>query len=678
MEKIIKTYCGICEKTCGMQVIVNDNAVQNIEGLKEHVRSKGDLCVKGRAARDILYAPDRLKSPLKKVNGKWNEISWDEALDIIAGRLNDIKKKYGPSSLGVYHGQTYLKNCVAMFSMKRLLSLYGTANLCSAGSECFIPQLLTGITTFGSLPMADVKNSRCVIIWGANPFASGSLEGCNTRSMKILNELKAQGVRFIIIDPRTPEVSRLADVHLQPRPGTDGALALGMMRVMIDENLYNREYVERHTSGFDKLTEMLRDYDLARVEKITMVLRSDIEKAARLFATVTPASIMNGNGLEHHTNTVQTLRALAVMLSITGNIDVIGGNTFLNPIFLHLEEDEPIPAPDGSPLGMDEHPMFVSMINQAHALVLIEKMLAQEQSPIKAFIVAGGAPIPELANTSAVQAAFKKLEFLVVIDQFMTETAKRADIVLPAAFFLERDEIATMPLNLQNRAVDGGQCWPDWKIWWELGKRMGFEKYFPWKGFEEAADALLKSAGHSYQELKQHPEGIMEPSAPGKYLENGFYTFSGKIEIYSQSLASNGYDPLPVYREPLESMACTPEVARHYPLILCTGARQPMYVHSQHRTIGSLKKLHPEPSLEIHPETAAAFGVQAGEYVTVESPRGSLSMKAQVTTGILPGVIHLPHGWASADCNLLTDNEKRDPVSGFPGLKSCLCRINKA
>ncbi len=678
MEQVVTTYCGICEKTCGMQVTVSDNMVQNVEGFKDHLRSRGDLCVKGRAARDILYAPDRLKTPMKKVAGQWVAISWEEALKIISRTLNDVKAKHGANSLSVYHGQTYLKNCVAMFSMKRFMSLYGSANLCSAGSECFIPQLLSGITTFGSLPMADIKNSRLVIIWGANPFASGSLEGCSTRSIRILNELKEKGTRFIVIDPRTPDVAALADLHLKPRPGTDGALALGMLRVLVEENLYDRDYVEKYTAGFDRLKEMLADYDLEKIEKITMVPRNGIEQAARLFAAARPASIMNGNGLEHHTNTVQTLRALSLLLSITGNIDVKGGNTFLSPVFFNPEEPEVIPAPTASPIGMDEHPMFVSMINQAQALVVIEKMAAEGDSPIQAMIVAGGAPLPELANSGSVKKAFEKLEFMVVIDQFMTETAKYADIVLPAAFFLERDEIATLPLNLQNRAVDGGQCWPDWKIWWELGKAMGYGKYFPWKTFAEAADLLLQSAGCSYEELKKHPQGIMEEAPPGKLLENGFYTFSGKIELYSQSLASNGYDPLPVYCEPMESIVSTPEIARNYPLTLTTGARQPMYLHSQHRNIASLNKLLPEPWFEIHPQTALRCGINNSDTAIVESPRGSITMKVRVTDGILPDVVHLPHGWAQADCNVLTDHVKRDPISGFPGLKSSLCRVRKA
>jgi anaerobic selenocysteine-containing dehydrogenase len=336
-----------------------------------------------------------------------------------------------------------------------------------------------------------------------------------------------------------------------------------------------------------------------------------------------------------------------------------------------------ISKPSVTPIGMEEHPMFVSMINQAQALVVIEKILEKEESPIKGLIVAGGAPIPQLANTNKVREALGKLEFIAVIDLFMTETAKHADLVLPAAFFLERDEIATMPVNLQNKVVDGDECWPDWKFWWELSKRMGYEKHFPWQSLEEIINYLLEPIGLNYEELKEHPEGIMGKEPPGKYLKEGFYTYSGKIEIYSNSLESNGYDPLPVYREPMESVVSTPTLAEEYPLTLITGGRQPMYLHSQHRNIPSLRKLLPEPYIEIHPETAKDCGVVDDEYVIVESKRGTLKIKAKMSEGIMPQVVHIPHGWSDTDCNLLTDHVKRDPISGFPGLRSVLCRISK-
>lgn len=661
-----------------MKVTVKDNKVHKVEGLKEHLRSRGGLCVKGRVALDIMYAPDRLRYPMKKENGGWKQISWDEALDLITNNLEELKKSYGANSLSVYHGQTYIKNCIAMFCMKRFLNAYGTVNLCSAASECFIPHLLNGIATFGSLAFADVENSRCIIIWGANPFASGSFVGSSIdRTIKILTGLKKKGVCFIIIDPRNSTISKIADMHLRVRPGTDGALALGMMRVIIEKGLYDKEYVEKYTSGFDSLKEMVEEYDLEKVEKITMVPRSEIEKAAQMFATTKPSSIIPGLGVEHQTNNVQTIRAQSILLAITGNIDIEGGNTFLSPTVLAPADIDDIPKPSVDPIGMEEHPMFVSMINQAQALVVIEKILEKDDSPIKALIVAGGAPIPELANTNKVREALKKMDFIAVIDLFMTETARYADLVLPAAFFLERDEVATMPLNLQNKAVDAGECWPDWKFWWELAKRMGYGKYFPWEGFEKLVDFVVEPTGATFAELKKHPEGILKKIPPGKFLKDGFYTYSGKIEIYSHSLESNGYNPLPVYKEPMESVLSSPELAKEYPLTLTTGSRKPMYLHSQHRNIPSLRKLFPEPYLEIHPETAQDCGVGEGDCVMVESKRGKLTIKARLTEGIMPKVVHIPHGWVETDCNLLTDHENRDPISGFPGLKSSLCHIRK-
>ena len=678
MERVEKTYCSICERTCGMQVTAKDNRVLKVEGLKEHVKSRGDLCVKGKAALDIMYAPDRLKHPMKKENGSWKQINWDEALGILSEKLGTIKEQYGANSLGVYHGQTYVKNCISMFCMKRFLNAFGSVNLCSAASECFIPHLLNGIATFGSLAFADVERSNCIIIWGSNPFASGSMEACSMpRTIKLFTEIKEKGTRFIVIDPRTPTIAKLADIHLKVRPGTDGALALGMMRILVDKGLYDKEYVEKHTSGFDKLEEMLREFDLKKVEHITGVPQDEIEKATNMFVTNRPSSIIPGVGVEHQTNTVQTLRALSVLLSITGNIDVAGGNTFLSPTVFSPAHIDDIPQPSEKPIGMDEHPMFVSMINQAQALVVIEKIINEKESPIKAFISAGGSPLPVLANSNKMREVLEKMEFVALLDLFMTETARYADLVLPAAFFLEREEIATMPLNLQTKAVDGDQCWPDWKVWWEISKKMGYGKYFPWSGFEDLADFVLQPTGTTVEELKKHPEGILHKLDPGKFLSDGFYTYSGKIEIYSESLASSGYDALPVYREPMESVLSTPEIAQDFPLTLTTGSRQPMFLHSQHRNIPSLRKLAQEPFLEIHPQAAQKHDIKDGDFVEVESKRGSIKIRAKVTDGIKPEVVHIPHGWIEADCNVLTDHEKRDPISGFPGLKSSLCRVRK-
>ncbi len=678
MERIHKTYCSMCERICRMQVAVSGDRVTRVEGWEEDLMNKRDLCVKGYAALDVMYAPDRLRYPMKKENGGWKRLSWDEALDLLAGSLTRIKERHGADSLCVYHGHTYVKSCIALFCVKRFMHAYGSANLCSAASECFIPHLLNGIVTFGGPAFADVRRSKTIVIWGSNPFATGSMAaGSLPRTIRLFTELKKKGTVFMVIDPRTPTVAALADLHIRLRPGTDGALALGMMRVMIDEDIYDKEYVKNYTSGFEELKEMVRGYSLEEVEKITMVPRCDIVKAARMIAGGGPAGIMPGTGTEHQTNTVQTLRALSILLALTGNIDVPGGNTFLSPTVFTPAQIEDAAAPTGKPIGMDEHPMFVSMINQAQALAVLEKVTTGSESPIKAFISAAGSPLPELANSNKMREMFGKMEFTAAIDLFMTETARHADLVLPAAFFLEREEIATLPLSLQTRAIDGGECWPDWRFWWELAKRMGYDKHFPWEGFDQLADFVLQPTGATVEELKKHPEEIIHAMEPGQFLRDGFYTYSGKIELYSRSLEANGYDPLPVYREPMESVRSAPELAREYPLTLTTGGRHPAFTHSQHRNIPGLRKLSRGPSLEIHPETALECQVMDGDRVKVISPRGTVTVRAQVTDKIMPRVVHLPHGWIEADCNVLTDHVKRDPIPGFPGLKSSLCRVEK-
>jgi len=674
--RTVTTFCGICEHSCGMQVKAKGNDIIEIRGLKEHPYSKGFLCPKGLAAKDIFYAPDRLKHPLKKEGNSWKEISWDEALQVCSKGIQGIKDRYGPEGLFIYHGQTYVKNRLAYFLMKRFLNLYGAVNLSSAGSECFIALMLAHFATFGTIPLPDYDNSNCIVLWGSNPLASGGVGKSYPLMTQIFKGRKENGAQFIVIDPRKTESAEISDIFIQPRPGTDGALALGFIRAILDENIEDKAYVAHYTSGFDEFKKFIQDYPLEKIEKITGVNRETIKETARVFATTKPTCINVGSGVEHHTNGVQSIRAINILLSITGNIDVRGGNTFLNMAPLTPPDVHPVSMDKA--LGADEHPMFVGMINQAHAVAAIDKIVSDKPYPVRGMVVVGGSPLSVIPNSGKVEKLMKKMEFIVVIDQFMTATAKRADLVLPAAMFLERDEVTTNPLILQNKVVDPQGPWPDAKIWIELAKVMGYGEHFPWKDVYETIEHLIEPTGSTLQELKEAPGGIFAPGEPGKALSEGFYTYSGKIEIYSKSMESNGYDPFPSYSEPSESPVSDPETVKEYPLILTTGGRYPVFVHSQHRNIQNLRKVFPEPLMEINPETAKQLGIGNGDKTVVHTKRGALTIKAAYKEGILPGVVHLPHGWEDANCNLLTDDELRDPVSGFPALKSQLCRVQRA
>jgi anaerobic selenocysteine-containing dehydrogenase len=676
--KVIPTFCSLCEHNCGMEVTVKDGTIEEIRGMESHVFSKGTLCVKGKAAKEFFSSPDRLKYPLKKKGDDWERISWDDALDLISSRLQKLKQDYGARSLIIYLGHTYVKMGLAAYMAKKFSLLYGTPNVCSAVSECFAPTLLSNIFTFGGFALPDFENSKLIVIWGSNPTASGApILGNPVRVAQVFQGLKKKGTKFMVIDPRKTTLAGQADEFIQVHPGTDGALALGMIRVIIDEGLYDKEFVVNHTSGFDALKEFIKGYPLKKVEEITTVPRERILNAARFYATTKPACIHHGSGLEHHTNGVQSIRALHILHAITGNIDVKGGNCFINVSLFAQPEVTPSFTLDEI-IGMNEHPMFVGFFKQAQAMVLMDALLEQKPYPFKGMLVTGGNPLLTWANSGKARKAFEKLEFLVVLDLFMTETAKRADLVLPAASFLERYELATLPLNLQRKVLEFEECWPDWKFWWELAKRTGYTEEFGWKSVDEVMDMMLDPMNVTCEELKKRPGGIFEPMHYGKLREKGFHTYSGKVEIFCTSLEASGYNPLPEYLDPEEGKRKQAGLAKDYPLTLITGSRLPMYVHSTLRNIESLRKLHPEPYAEIHPSLADELKVMDGDRVRVESLRGAVTVKARVADTILPQVVHLQHGWEEADSNRLTDNVARDPISGFPALRSSLCRVKKA
>lgn len=323
---VINTVCSLCVDNCGMEVEVEDGIISKIKGLKEHPFSKGQLCIKGMMARELAYTEDRLKFPLKKEKGEWKEISWDEALDISCEKLNHLSEKWGRESLIVYFGDPMIFQGLGMYYMKLFCQLYGTPNLCCTGSLCNVTKVFGNILTCGRWTSPDYENSKMIILWGTNPLVSS----LKTR-LKILNA-KKDDAKIVVIDPRFTQSAKIADKHIAIRPGTDGALALGMINVIIKEELYDRDFVEKYTTGFSDLKELAEGYTPSKVEDITYIKSSTIKDLARSFATIKPSSIDQGSALEHHTNGMQNIRAVTLLLSITGNLDIKGGNIFPNVV----------------------------------------------------------------------------------------------------------------------------------------------------------------------------------------------------------------------------------------------------------------------------------------------------------------------------------------------------------
>ncbi|MFH1002771.1 MAG: molybdopterin-dependent oxidoreductase, partial [Chloroflexota bacterium] len=641
-------------------------------------------CPKSEGMIEWEYAEDRLLSPMRKVNGAWQEISWEEAFDFIAGRLQTIKERDGAKAVAVHMGNPFVATHVEKVA-RRFFDLYGTPNYTTGSSFCFYARTLGHSLTleYGRVNAGpNYRDTRCTIVWGSNPEESAHLQFLRLKNLK-----RETGLKIIVVDPRRTNLAKLADIHARVRPGADAALALGLLHVIIEEKLYDAAFVERWTSGFDKLVTHVRDYTPEKVAAITWVPADTVRDIARAYATAKPANIAQGIATDHSVNGVQCSRATAVLMAITGNVDIPGGNTWPGKIALtNLRIPGRVDDKDG--ISTRQYPLFSQFTLEQTAVCLPDAILEGKPYPIKAMVVQGSNPALIWPNTSRTIEALNKLELLVVIDLFMTETAKQADIVLPSATFLEQRVFKDyrnlgIPLLLvgQKAVEPRGNCKADWKIWAELGRRMGWGEYFPWQDDEQLIGHLLEPSGITLEQFKEKPGGIfaIRPEFQ-RYLKAGkFGTPSGKVEIYSETMAQHGYDPLPSYREPPESPYSTPELAARYPFILITGPRTRYYTHSAYRSIPALRRQVPEPLLTINARAAGELGIADGDMVAVESPRGRIELRASVVGEgeIDPRVVSIQHGWDEANANRLTDDKARDPVSGYPAFRTGLCRVNK-
>ncbi len=679
-KKEVFTDCTLCYHSCGCRVTVEDGKAVKIKGLESHPLNKGRLCPKGAAALETIYSPDRLKHPMKRVNSGFERLSWDQALDEIAEKLNDLKEKFGPQVLGVFSGSIGVENLEMAGLVQRFRAAFGSPNFFSVESVCYRMRIRTRQMTFGRYPTEEME-SNLYILWGHNPDESDF-------PLKFaLKKNLLRGAKLVVIDPKRIPLADGADMYLRIRPGTDGALALAMMNVIINENLYDREFVEKHTIGFDKLVPQVQKHTPEWAEEITWVPARETRKLARLFAGTKGASIFQGTcTLDQTANGTQNSRAFAVLQAITGNINVPGGwVTSPPPRFGNLGLKV-----ESQPLGADQYPLFFEVWGRKSPYGVVTVVPESIPEKLKAFLVVGGNPLISMPDSTAFREAFSKLDLLVVHDLFMTETAQTAHYVLPACSHLEKWGVAytynvchCIPyLMLRKKCIEPlHESWSEWKFVTEMAKRLGIGEQFPWKSEEDLVAFLLGPSGLSFDYLlKQKPEGDFYLKKKYEVPEGLFRSPSGKIEIYSEALEKAGFDPLPAYLEPETSpRKGATEFLDKYPLILSTGSRSLYYTHSQQRHIHALRKRYPEAITQIGPGTAERFGIKDGDDIVVETDRGQARMKARVDDRVAEGVVLVPHGWGGeANANLLTNAQCREPIMGYPNLKSLTCAIRKA
>ncbi|HJX13074.1 MAG TPA: molybdopterin-dependent oxidoreductase, partial [Dehalococcoidales bacterium] len=590
-------------------------------------------------------------------------------------------ERYGPES--VVFWIAYTKEPRPYFH--RLTHAFGSPNYCTESSNCFSGTWIASNLTYGAdystltASSASVEpETKCKLVWGAGVISSPKAWQDNL-------EARERGVKFIVVDPRRTALAARADIHLQLRPGTDGALALGFMNVIIGENLHDKEFVEKWTVGFDGLKELVREYTPERVAEITRVPAARIREAARLYATTRPAKVhLSANATTHHSNGVQNHRAVILLAAITGNFEVAGGNRFstyqqplTNDITLHERVKDMPPG-----IGSARFPIWTKRYREMQSNAIADQIESGRPYPLKAMFAAG-LDVQFFANSNRLAADLEKLDFIAVTEYFQTPGTQLADVVLPIASWIERhiflSDFGGYARLIEPAIAPVGECRTEWDIYAALAQRLGFGGLF-WDGdFDKCVDYILEPLNITCADLLSRPEGVKLPLTPRPerhYEKAGFQTPSGKVEIASDALAEVGLEALPVYKEPAESPVSRPDLARSYPLVLTSGARVMAYTHSQYRNIPQLRKLAPEPLVDINPADAAPRGISSGDTVTISSPRGSIRMKANVTDTILAGVVSLPHHWpGEANVNQLVDDVNLDPISGFIPCKSQLCQV---
>ncbi len=704
--------CGICPAGCWVELGLDDGKLVDIKPDSSH--PLGMICRRGQHAPEILYSEHRLKYPMKRVGPKGSQeferISWDEAYDLIVANLNEIKEQSGPEAVAIYTGRgafelslcdMYQPKGVAVSSASNILFPFGSPNTMGVGALCYVSfAMIAPHVTMGRMLVnmfTDMENSDLLVVWGANPATDSP-----PLDMHRLEAAARRGADIVVIDPRRTDTAIRTNAQWIPiRPGTDGALALSMIEVMIDEDLYDEDFAENWSLGFEELQSYVQHFRPEVAETITGVPAKTIRDLTRRICNAAGAAPVMYTGLEYSNSGIQAVRAVYTLFALADHLDVPGGIglAMLNSHFpINHSTNQENPDLDLA-AARDKFPIYSNYRGESHASGLVDAVLSSEPYQIRALIIHGASILTSWPQTPIWRETLSKLDFLVCIDRQLTADAAYADVVLPATTMFEIDSYMVYgPIfRLREKMIEPvGEARNDYLIMAELAKRLGYGHLYP-QTEEEMIRLALKGSGYSLEDVREAggwvkiPNPIMEYKKwqKGGLREDGkpgFDTPSGKFEIWSTVLEDYGYEPLPKYVEPIEGPIGSPELALDFPLVFNSGARPHTDFRSQHHGIKGLVKDKPEPTVDLSFADAKERSIRTGDLVEVRTARGAVPFRARVTDDILEGAIECSMGggtpvgtkaWREWNVNELTDLGNYDDITGFPVYKSLLCEVVK-
>jgi len=732
-ETSIRTEAAVCfgcAQQCGVLVRVENERVTEITGDRSHPVSAGFVCPKGAGAHVLHNDESRIQVPLKRVgprgSGSWQEITWDQALDEIAEKISSLSTTFGPETLAYSYGTLHGSDSGIG---ERFMHLFDSPNAVGQDKVCYGPNALGESLTYGfgttfyTAPVAG--KTGCIVVWGFRPSASMPLMwGEITRARR-------EGAKLIVIDPERTHEAEVADLWLQSRPGSDVALALSLIHCIVSEGMHDDAFVEKHTSGFAELAARALEYTPARAAELTWVAEEDIVAAARMIAREGPTLVQGGNGLcQSGSTAVQSGRALACLISITGNIGVEGAHALVGPprdvvangdavladSLSDAQRDKRLGGSTFATIGpgyraLDEamsrrwygKQHILSWLSTGHEPTLWQAITNADPYPVKALVVQGHNAVGACANAGAAIEALtsENLELLVVHDLFLNPTSRLADYLLPACHWLEKP-FYSAGIGYMGFAGDYAEATrapiaaeaehrSDYELWRDLGHRLDQASYWP-ETAEEFWDSLVQPAGLDFPTLCEHRGPVVGNDArrarsEGDETQTAFGTPSGKIELRSSLLESWGIDPLPHFELP--PVFAGTEGA--FPLVLTTGGRKIEGFHQNAQQMPWFREKYPHPLVSIHPTTAADAGIREGEWVRVETPIGAVRQQARLTDTLPQQVVHAdrwwyperaddtddPFGFSSTNINLCTEgaSESCDPIMGAWLLRGLPCRV---